>query len=107
MTTIVGNDDLGKFAIKDLKKNKIKVNYITETNRPTTNKNSYFAANHKLLKVDTVNNENINDKTLNYIKNFIKKTKADIVIFSDFRHGIFNKNSIPIFIKNINKNLLK
>ena len=107
LTTIIGNDDLGKFAIKDLKKNKIKVNYITETNRPTTNKNSYFATNHKLLKVDTVNNENINEKTLNFIKNFIKKTKADIVIFSDFRHGIFNKNSIPIFIKNINKNSFK
>ncbi len=107
LTTLIGNDTLGKFALRNLKKYKINVNHIHENNRPTTNKNSFFAKNYKLLKVDTVSNENINEKTQNIIKNYIKKIKADIVVFSDFRHGIFNKNSISIFTKNINSKSFK
>ena len=107
LTTLVGNDALGKFALKDIKKHKIKINFMTEKNRVTTNKNSFFADKHKLLKVDKVNNENINETTIDFIKKCIKENKADIVVFSDFRHGIFNKNSIPIFTKSINKKSFK
>ena len=37
----------------------------------------------------------------------IKKTKTDIIIFSDFRHGIFNKQSIPLYNKIIPKKTFK
>jgi rfaE bifunctional protein kinase chain/domain/rfaE bifunctional protein nucleotidyltransferase chain/domain len=107
LTTILGKDNLGKLALQDLKKHSINVNYVIEEDRPTTNKNSFYADKYKLLKVDRVSNENINEKTQNYIKDRIKAIKADIVVFSDFRHGIFNKNSIPVFIKNINKRSFK
>jgi bifunctional ADP-heptose synthase (sugar kinase/adenylyltransferase) len=44
---------------------------------------------------------------LNKIKDFIVKEKTDIMIFSDFRHGIFNKSSIPILNSSIKKGVFK
>ena len=41
------------------------------------------------------------------VKNVISSTKTDIIIFSDFRHGIFNKSTIPILTSSINKNVFK
>ena len=75
LTTVLGKDNLGRFAIKDLLKNKIKLNFISENNRPTTNKNSFYAENYKLLKVDTVKNENINEISQDFVKKQIKKLK--------------------------------
>ena len=37
----------------------------------------------------------------NKISNFIKKQSKGMIIFSDFRHGIFNKESIPLYIKSL------
>ena len=104
LTTLVSNDELGKFALKQLKKSNIKVNVLHEENRPTTNKRSFWVDGYKLLKVDRVNNENIQYSTENKIIEYLNQVKSDIVVFSDFRHGIFNKNSIPLFVKNLNKN---
>ena len=44
---------------------------------------------------------------MNKIKDFIVKEKTDIIIFSDFRHGIFNKSSIPILNSSIKKGVFK
>ena len=38
---------------------------------------------------------------------FISKKKCDAIIFSDFRHGIFNKNSIPDLTSSVNKGVFK
>ena len=46
-------------------------------------------------------------KPLNKICNYIKKHKKGIVIFSDFRHGIFSKESIKKLKDSINKNVFK
>ena len=46
-------------------------------------------------------------KILKKIKSYIKKEKADVIIFSDFRHGIFNKTNISSFISSIGKNIFK
>ena len=48
-------------------------------------------------------------KTNEYMLNqdSISKEKADIVIFSDFRHGIFNKSSIPILTSSIKRGIFK
>ena len=62
---------------------------------------------YKLLKVDKVDNQPISEKNLNKIKFFIRKIKCDAIIFSDFRHGIFNKTSIPELIKSIKKGVFK
>lgn len=106
-TTVMGQDDLKKFTIKELKKNKIKLNIIIDPLRPTTNKNTIITGIYKLLKLDNLDNTPVNSEIQKKICNFIYKTKADIVIFSDFRHGIFNKQSISQFTNLIPKRAFK
>lgn len=106
-TTVLGNDDLKKFAVKELKKKKIKLNTIIDPLRPTTNKNTIATGIYKLLKLDTLDNTPVNSDIQKKITYLINKTKADIVIFSDFRHGIFNKQSIPEYTKSIPKGSFK
>ncbi len=106
-TSVLGNDNLGKFVIKKLKQKKIKIKIITDFSRPTVNKNTIQTGAYKLLKLDTLDNTPISDEILNKICKNLKNTKSDIVILSDFRHGIFNKKSIPNIIKSIPKNTFK
>ena len=105
--SILGEDKLSNFVKKDLKKNKIKVIFFSEKNRPTTNKQVYIAQNYRLLKVDTLDNTPINEDLINNISKEIKKIRKGSIVFSDFRHGIFNKSSIKKLISSINKNILK
>ena len=88
-------------------KSKISVNAIIDNTRPTTNKNTIISGGYKLLKIDKVDNQPISEKILKKIKDFIKKQKCDVVIFSDFRHGIFNKTSISDLISSIKKGVFK
>ena len=93
LTTVFGEDHLKDIVLANLKKDKIKVNPIVDANRPTTNKNTITAGEYKMLKIDKLENLPISDKILKRIKNHILKEKCDIIIFSDFRHGIFNKKA--------------
>ena len=106
-TTILGSDELKNFVISEMKINKIKLNAIIDKTRPTTNKNTIVASGYNLLKIDKVDNQPISTINLEKVKNLIKKQKTDAVIFSDFRHGIFNKTSIPILCSAIKKNVHK
>jgi rfaE bifunctional protein kinase chain/domain len=102
-TTILGNDGFKKFVIDEMKQSKIKLNFILDKNRPTTNKNTIVAGGYNLLKIDKVDNQPISTSILDKLKILISKEKADIIIFSDFRHGIFNKSSIKILSSSIKK----
>jgi len=93
-STMVGADDLGNFVIEKIGKYGIHSKIIKEPNRPTTNKSVYVANNYKLLKVDKVDNRPIESSTLNQFSSYITNSGVDVVIFSDFRHGIFSKSSI-------------
>ncbi len=106
-TTVLGNDYLQKFVKKNLLSKKIKLNLIIDPLRPTTNKNTISTGIYKILKLDTLDNTPVNSEIQNKICKFIKKTKTDIIIFSDFRHGIFNKQSIPLYNKIIPKKTFK
>lgn len=105
--SLIGNDKLSKFVKNDLKKSGIKTIFFNETNRPTTNKKVFIAKDYRLLKVDTLDNTPINEDLIIKISNQIKKIKNGTIVFSDFRHGIFNSNSVNRFIKSINKNIFK
>ncbi len=106
-TTILGNDKLQKFVVDEMKKSKIKLNFILDKNRPTTNKNTIVASGYNLLKIDKVDNQPISTSILDKLKNLISKEKTDIIIFSDFRHGIFNKSSINALSLSIKKGIFK
>tara|TARA_B110000003_G_scaffold4842_1_gene5193 strand:+ start:259 stop:1812 length:1554 start_codon:yes stop_codon:yes gene_type:complete len=106
-TTILGNDKLKDFVVEEMKNSKIKLNYILDKTRPTTNKNTVMASGYNLLKIDKVDNQPISASILSRIKDIISREKSDIVIFSDFRHGIFNKSSIPVLTSAIKKKIFK
>ena len=93
-TTVLGLDDLGTFVIDDLKKSKIKTYAVLDKSRPTTNKNAVVVGNYRLLKIDKLDNTAINGNVFDDISKSIESTSSDIVVFSDFRHGIFNKSTI-------------
>ena len=106
-TTVIGEDKSAKIAKKNLKNYKIKTNFIVDNLRPTTLKERFWTNNYKLLQVDVVENNIIDSEKVNIISKFIKKQNSDLVIFSDFRHGIFNKNTINIFDRNIPNKCIK
>ncbi len=107
LTTVLNNDQKGKFAKSEINKLRIKLNQITENGRTTTNKNSYYVDKHKLLKVDEVNNSSIIGSSIEKISSLLKREKNKLIICSDFRHGIFNKQTVSIFLKIINKSCFK
>jgi rfaE bifunctional protein kinase chain/domain len=106
--SLVGNDKHGRFVKEQLNKLNIQHHLITENNRPTVNKNSLISQKHKLIKIDTVDNSYINDETIENITKILSKVDSDIIVFSDFRHGIFNKFSLKkiLKIKNLKKKFL-
>lgn len=106
-TTIMGNDLNYKFVKKDLKKFNIKSNFLLDQSRPSTEKNVFITGNYRVLKVDTLDNSPIGPDFIKNIIKHIKKEKSKAVIFSDFRHGIFNTYSIPILSKSIPNNVFK
>jgi rfaE bifunctional protein kinase chain/domain len=107
LTTVIGIDKLGKFSIKELKKDRINYSAIKDDSRPTVNKNVIICENHRLVKLDKVENHAISNVIVNEVVKNIKKVKADIIIFSDFRHGIFNETSIEKFLKSMPKKIFK
>lgn len=106
LTSIVGNDDNFKFAKKNLQNNRVKFNYFVD-NRPTVLKNAIISSGQRLIKIDKLDNSPITDDLTIKISSLIKKSKKDIYIFSDFRHGIFHKKNITDLSKSIPKNKLR
>lgn len=106
-STLLGDDELKDFVLERLHADAIHVNTIIDKGRPTTHKNAIYAEGQQLLKIDTVDNTSIDDKSLLEFSDAIKSVTCDAVIFSDFRHGIFNKRTIPTLIESIPKQCFK
>jgi len=100
-STVLGQDALGAFALDDLKAGGVETRAIIDTTRPTTNKNVILAGDYRMLKVDTLDNRPISRETVDQLRRQLVETSADIVVFSDFRHGIFNKHTITDLIEAI------
>lgn len=100
LTTVLGEDEQANFVLKDLKDSGIKVNVFIDKTRPTTLKERFLTDNARiLLQVDKVDNKEIQENVLNQICEVTYKTKCDAVVCSDFRHGIFNLETIPKIIQ--------
>jgi len=95
-TTVLGDDALGVFTRNKLAEWGITDLSIIDGERPTTNKNAIVVGNYRLLKIDTVDNQSISDHQLQLIASSISRSEVDAFVFSDFRHGIFNKRTIPL-----------
>jgi bifunctional ADP-heptose synthase (sugar kinase/adenylyltransferase) len=97
-STVLGDDDLGRFAIDDLEAAGVDVRASIDHTRPTVNKNAIVVAGYRLLKIDTLDNSTISDKILREMTTSLREAPADAAICADFRHGVFNRRTIPSFI---------
>ena len=100
-STVLGNDAYKDFVLKGLDKSGVICNPVIDSTRPTTNKNAIVAGGYRLLKVDTLDNRSISDPILETLCRAVSETSTDAVVFSDFRHGIFNRRTIPKLISSI------
>ncbi len=95
-STVLGDDRLKEFVIEGLEESGIKCHAIIDKTRPTTNKNAIIAGGYRLLKIDTLDNRSISEKVVDQLVERIQSTSADAVVFSDFRHGIFNQMTVQV-----------
>lgn len=100
-STVLGEDPLKEFVLEGLKESDVDCRPIIDSTRPTTNKNAIVAEGYRLLKVDTVDNRTISDEIVGELSDSISRTACDALVFSDFRHGIFNRRTIPQLIEAI------
>ncbi len=103
-STVLGGDNLADYTLRDLENSGIQCLPVIDGSRPTTNKNAIIAENYRLLKVDTVDNRAVSDKILGQLCDYVATTPTDVVVYSDFRHGIFNRDTIPCLIAAIPEN---
>ncbi len=107
LTTVLGEDTLGEFVLKDLEKAGVQCNAIRSETRPTTQKNLFTAQGYRMLKVDKLDNRPISEKTIDCFQEAIADISAEAIVFSDFRHGIFSTATIPMLSKALPKDVLK
>lgn len=95
-TTVLGEDKYREFVEKDLETAGVTLDAIIDPTRPTTNKNAFIAGGYRLLKVDTLDNRSISDSLAGQLADRISaRDDMGAVVFSDFRHGMFNPGTIP------------
>lgn len=103
-STVLGNDALAEFALNDLAEAGVNCMPIIDQTRPTTHKNAIVAGGYNLLKIDTLDNRSISERIMRTLAQQISESPHDIVVFSDFRHGIFNRDTIPALTESIPPN---
>jgi rfaE bifunctional protein kinase chain/domain len=106
-TTILGDDQWNPFVTEDLESAGVEMNAITSGKRPTTNKNAIVCSGYRLLKVDTLDNRIISEDIQHAFEDAIQNSPCDAIVFSDFRHGIFNQTTIPSFVDSIPDNVFR
>ena len=97
-STVLGEDKLKDFVLEGLAKSGVDCKSIIDATRPTTHKNAIVAGGYRLLKIDTLDNRSISDDVVQKLVGAISATSCDAVVFSDFRHGIFNRRTISRLI---------
>jgi cytidyltransferase-like protein len=94
-STVLGEDPFKDFVLDGLAKTGVEVMPIIDHARPTTHKNAFVCDDYRLLKVDTLDNRSITDPQAEQITDQLAKAASRAVVFSDFRHGIFNARTVP------------
>ena len=97
-STVLGDDQYKDFVLEHLRDSGVDCRAVIDPTRPTVNKNAIVAGGYRLLKLDTLDNSSIADHILQQLTKAVSETKTDAVVYSDFRHGIFNRRTIPKFI---------
>ena len=94
LSTVISDDEPGRFLAGEMAAAGVHLLSVVDRMRPTTYKERIVAGGSKVLQVDRVDNVAVSDHTLDVIGRALQDTPADIVIFSDFRHGLFNRHTV-------------
>lgn len=100
-STVLGDDVLKDFVLQEMAEDGIVCEPYIDSTRVTTQKNVFIAGNHRMLKVDKVDNRPISDRIVAQFKQSLSTDEVDAYVFSDFRHGIFNRSSVSHFIASL------
>lgn len=100
-STVLGNDQYKDLVLSSLERKKIQTHAIIDHTRPTTNKNAIVVGGYRLIKVDTLENRSISDEIQRQLISSIQTIPTEAVVFADFRHGIFNRRTIPGLVQAI------
>lgn len=106
-TTVLGADDAGGLVMRDLVAAGIDLWPIVDGTRPTTIKEVVVVDGQRVFKLDTVDSRSISDAVLAKICEEVGGTDGGAVVFSDFRHGIFNARTIPRLVAAIPEGRLR
>jgi rfaE bifunctional protein kinase chain/domain len=106
-STVLGEDSLKDFVLEGMSKAGVQCKPVIDKTRPTTNKNAIISGGYRLLKVDTLDNRSISDEIVLQIAKAIAVEKSDALVFSDFRHGMFNRRTIPTLTDAIPEGMYK
>jgi rfaE bifunctional protein kinase chain/domain len=106
-STVLGDDTLKDFVLEGLQKSGVDCRAIIDRTRPTTQKNAIVAGGYRLIKIDTLDNRSISDEIVGKLGSAVREVASDAVVFADFRHGIFNRRTIPELVKAIPKGRFK
>ena len=93
-STVLGEDGWKDFVLEDLQSAGVTCQPFVDRTRPTTHKERFIADGYKMLQVDRVDNRPVSERALASLVEGLRATEADVIIFSDFRHGIFNRQTI-------------
>lgn len=94
-STVLGDDALREFVLDDLRAAGVECHAVVDPTRPTTQKNAFITNGYRMLKVDKLDNRPISEPIVHTLAAQLAAHPADAAVFSDFRHGIFNKVTIP------------
>ncbi|MGE0391996.1 MAG: PfkB family carbohydrate kinase [Vicinamibacterales bacterium] len=97
-STVLGDDAHKDFVLGEMERHGVRCLPVIDPTRPTTNKAAYIANGYRLLKVDRVDNRPISEKIVAQFGEQLGATEVDAYVFSDFRHGIFGRGTIPSLI---------
>jgi rfaE bifunctional protein kinase chain/domain len=106
-STVLGEDALKDFVLEGLSRGGVQCRPVIDKSRPTTNKNAIISSGYRLLKVDTLDNRSISDEIVLTLAKAIAFEKSDALVLSDFRHGMFNRRTIPTLTDAIPERMYK
>jgi len=106
--SVIGNDKKAKKYTEFVHKN-LEKKFVTDLTRKTTIKKRFWIDGYKMLQIDNLDNKDIDKKVLGKIKETFEKEikKCDVVVVSDYRHGLMTKELIEFIKKITQKNKKK
>jgi rfaE bifunctional protein kinase chain/domain len=97
-STVLGDDALRHFVMDEMERHGVHCVPVIDSTRPTTQKAVYIANGYRLLKVDKVDNQPVSEKVVAQFRTALQNADVDAYVFSDFRHGIFSRQTIPEYV---------